>query len=150
MARIHQPFSKTFFVFHINICKLKCNKSSDWLNLRFSQSEVVLHSNVSNVRKNLENKTKNVLRNGCCIRIQLISIDSTARINVHINIERSLGRRTSSMIWRTPLLAGISAIVIVARFTLITPETNMNSLPDDKILDWFKLKQTADDILKCI
>ena len=25
-----------------------------------------------------------------------------------------------------------------------------NSLPDDKILDWSKLKQTADNILKCI
>ena len=25
-----------------------------------------------------------------------------------------------------------------------------NSLPDDKILDWSKLKQIADDILKCI
>ena len=24
-----------------------------------------------------------------------------------------------------------------------------NPLPDDKILDWFKLKQIADDILKC-
>ena len=26
----------------------------------------------------------------------------------------------------------------------------INPLPDDKILDWSKLKQTADDILKCI
>ena len=25
-----------------------------------------------------------------------------------------------------------------------------NLLPDDKILDWSKLKQIADDILKCI
>ena len=25
-----------------------------------------------------------------------------------------------------------------------------NPLPDDKILDWFKLKQIADEILKCI
>ena len=25
-----------------------------------------------------------------------------------------------------------------------------NPLPDDKILDWSKLKQIADDILKCI
>ena len=25
-----------------------------------------------------------------------------------------------------------------------------NPLPDDKILDWFKLKQIADNILKCI
>ena len=29
-------------------------------------------------------------------------------------------------------------------------EQQFNSLPDDKILDWFKLKQIADDILKCI
>ena len=27
---------------------------------------------------------------------------------------------------------------------------NLNQLPDDKILDWFKLKQIAYDILKCI
>ena len=26
----------------------------------------------------------------------------------------------------------------------------LNPLPDDKILDWSKLKQTADDIFKCI
>ena len=26
----------------------------------------------------------------------------------------------------------------------------MNALPDDKILDWSKLKEIADDILKCI
>ena len=26
----------------------------------------------------------------------------------------------------------------------------VNALPDDKILDWSKLKQIADDILKCI
>ena len=26
----------------------------------------------------------------------------------------------------------------------------LNQLPDDKILDWSKLKQIADDILKCI
>ena len=26
----------------------------------------------------------------------------------------------------------------------------VNPLPDDKILDWSKLKQIADDILKCI
>ena len=25
-----------------------------------------------------------------------------------------------------------------------------NPIPDDKILDWFKMKQIADDILKCI
>ena len=25
-----------------------------------------------------------------------------------------------------------------------------NPLPDDKVLDWFKLKEIADDILKCI
>ena len=27
---------------------------------------------------------------------------------------------------------------------------NSNPSPDDKILDWSKLKQIADDILKCI
>ena len=26
----------------------------------------------------------------------------------------------------------------------------VNPLPDDKFLDWSKLKQVADDILKCI
>ena len=28
--------------------------------------------------------------------------------------------------------------------------TCINPLPDDKILDWSKMKQIADDILKCI
>ena len=31
-VRIHQPFSRTFFVFVSNICKLECNTNSDWLN----------------------------------------------------------------------------------------------------------------------
>ena len=31
-----------------------------------------------------------------------------------------------------------------------TKQPCFNPLPDDKILDWFKLKQIADDILKCI
>ena len=34
--------------------------------MRFSQSEVVLHSNASKKLKNLENKTKNVLKNSWC------------------------------------------------------------------------------------
>ena len=29
-------------------------------------------------------------------------------------------------------------------------KSTFNPLPDDKILDWSKLKQIADDILKCI
>ena len=29
-------------------------------------------------------------------------------------------------------------------------ESLFNPLPDDKIVDWSKLKQIADDILKCI
>ena len=33
----------------------------------------------------------------------------------------------------------------VSRFPI-----SINRLPDDKILDWSKLKQIADDILKCI
>ena len=31
-----------------------------------------------------------------------------------------------------------------------TDKIEVNPLPDDKILDWFKLKQIADGILKCI
>ena len=31
-----------------------------------------------------------------------------------------------------------------------TEKVMFNPLPDDKILDWSKLKQIADDILKCI
>ena len=29
---IHQPFSRTFFVFFSKVCKLECNTTSDWLN----------------------------------------------------------------------------------------------------------------------
>ena len=35
-------------------------------------------------------------------------------------------------------------------FELCSLNTLFNKLPDDKILDWPKLKQIADDILKCI
>ena len=31
-VRIHQPFSRTFFVFVSKICKFECNTTSDWLN----------------------------------------------------------------------------------------------------------------------
>ena len=30
--RIHQSFSRTFFVFLSKICKFECNTTSDWLN----------------------------------------------------------------------------------------------------------------------
>ena len=33
---------------------------------------------------------------------------------------------------------------------VFTKEQNFNPLPDNKILDWSKLKQIADDILKWI
>ena len=33
---------------------------------------------------------------------------------------------------------------------LIIVKQVVNPLPDDKIFDWSKLKQIADDILKCI
>ena len=40
------------------------------------------------------------------------------------------------------------------QFVVIVNIKNMipdfNSLPEDRILDWSKLKQIADDILKCI
>ena len=31
-VRIHQPFSRTFFVFVSKNCKFECNTTSDWLN----------------------------------------------------------------------------------------------------------------------
>ena len=33
---------------------------------------------------------------------------------------------------------------------ILGSECRINSLPDDKIIDWFKLKQITDDILKSI
>ena len=33
---------------------------------------------------------------------------------------------------------------------IIEDYCDINPLPDDKILDWSKFKQIADDILKCI
>ena len=33
---------------------------------------------------------------------------------------------------------------------VIPEQKTFNKLPDDKILDWSKLKQIADDISKCI
>ena len=63
-ARIHQPFSRTFFVFFSKICKFNCNTTSDWLKHWVNQSNVVLHSNAAKYRNNLKKKTKNVLENG--------------------------------------------------------------------------------------
>ena len=31
-----------------------------------------------------------------------------------------------------------------------TTESSLNPLPENKILDWSKVKQIADDIIKCI
>ena len=39
----------------------ECNTTSDWLTIRFSQSKVVLHSNLQNYG---EKKTKHVTENG--------------------------------------------------------------------------------------
>ena len=41
--RIHQTFSKTFFVFFRKICQSECNTTSDWL--------IISHSNSSRYRK---------------------------------------------------------------------------------------------------
>ena len=47
-----------------------------------------------------------------------------------------------------------SQLPTVLKFCMLPVPTvlgvSFNSLPDDKILDWSKLKQIADDILKCI
>ena len=65
-VHIHQPFFSTFFVvfsrFFLYSEAFGCNTTSDWLNhmIWFSQSEVVLHSNLQIFVK----KTKNVLENG--------------------------------------------------------------------------------------
>ena len=40
--------------------------------------------------------------------------------------------------------------VYVLSFNAQKTSEPFNPLPDDKILDWFKLKAFADDILKCI
>ena len=31
-VRVHQPFTRTFFVFFCKICKFECKTTSDWLN----------------------------------------------------------------------------------------------------------------------
>ena len=40
--------------------------------------------------------------------------------------------------------------VTVCHYNLFKLLTTLNPLPDDKILDWSKIEQIADDILKCI
>ena len=59
-----QEYSPSFLP---GFCKFVCNTISDWLNIWFSQSEVVLHSNAAEYRKNLQNKT----RIGRCVFIKL-------------------------------------------------------------------------------
>ena len=48
----------------------------------------------------------------------------------------------------------VRAMFLPKYHNLIDPQENFRGnfipLPDDKILDWSKLKQIADDILKCI
>ena len=44
----------------------------------------------------------------------------------------------------------ISLEASVRTVTFISANRHFNSLSDDKILDWSKLKQIADEILKCI
>ena len=41
-------------------------------------------------------------------------------------------------------------ICLQVKFKKILLQEWINQLPDDKILDWSKLKQIADNILKCI
>ena len=44
----------------------------------------------------------------------------------------------------------ISAFRKDLKYYLYYQNTRLNPLPDNKILDWSKLKQIADEILKCI
>ena len=39
---------------------------------------------------------------------------------------------------------------VTTAFAQIKSSLSSNPLPDDKILDWSKLKHIADDIFKCI
>ena len=49
------------------------------------------------------------------------------------------------------LLSSLSVSSLLNISVIIIPhQTYFNPLPDDKMLDWSKLKQIVDDILKCI
>ena len=41
-------------------------------------------------------------------------------------------------------------IILCAVYDVSVGKLLLNQLPDNQILDWSKLKQTADNILKCI
>ena len=53
----------------------------------------------------------------------------------------------TSFLWK---LFEIHVVLIVELFGKPKPTSTVNPLPDNKILDWSKLKQIADDILKSI
>ena len=41
-------------------------------------------------------------------------------------------------------------MLVISIFSFFHKVLYLNPLPDEKILDWSKLKDIADDILKCI
>ena len=41
-------------------------------------------------------------------------------------------------------------LVLEVKICYCKNDQSLNPLPDNKILDWSKLKQIADDILKCV
>ena len=51
-------------------------------------------------------------------------------------------------------LHGALTLYQMTKYSMVPDEKHLerqiNPLPDDKILDWSKLKQIADNILKCI
>ena len=61
-----------------------------------------------------------------------------AKINLHICADCSCSTGSATLLYIVP--------VIQTHFGA----SKLNPLPDDKILDWSKLKQIADNILKCI
>ena len=49
-----------------------------------------------------------------------------------------------------PTSNGLKMLVRIKDMLQDCKKELINLLPDDKILDWSKMKQIADDILKCI
>ena len=64
-------------------------------------------------------------------------------------MDRCTGRRDITEILLKTALNTTQSIFKVRRFIMV-PLTMVNPLPDNKILDWFKLKKKSDAILICI
>ena len=82
--------------------------------------------------------------------LYLISFQILTSVAVQISVTRMQIAQTFLVVIPVAVRLGTQAMDLPAQVKYTTYCSILNPLPDDNILDWSKLKQITDDILKWI